>query len=110
MNKKKDIKIIIENVKLWVENEQSKYNNLMNTEVITDESNVYRVILHISPYMAQIIIDEQDFTPYNNIAFEILEMKNGKVNMLYSWYDNEKDDINSIIEYLNIGLHMALFD
>lgn len=108
MEKKIDIKLIIENVKAWIKKVQSKYDNLINVEIIIDNAEVYRAILNINPYMAQIVVDQQDFSPYNNIAFEILEMKNDKANMLYSWYDSEKDDINSIIEHLNIGLLKAL--
>lgn len=105
---KMDIALIIKNVKKWVDKIQSEYDNLINVEIVTDDAKAYRAILHINSYMAQIVIGEQNFAPYNNIAFEIVGMKNNKMNMLYCWYDSEKDDINSIIEHLDIGLSNVL--
>lgn len=107
---KMDIESIIENVKKWVDKIQSEYDNLINVEIITDEAEIYRAILHVNSSMAQIVIGKQDFTPYNNIAFEIVGMKNNKMNMLYCWYDSEKDDIKSIIEHLDVGLSNVLSD
>lgn len=110
MHQEINIESIIENVKIWIKNVQTKYDNFIKIETITDEDKVYRAILNINSYMAQIVIDDQDFAPYNHIAFEIVGMENGKANMIYCWYDNGENDINTIIEHLDIGLFTVLFN
>ena len=108
MNNKMNIEFIIKNVKTWVKKIQLQYNEFISIETIMDENQVYRVILHINSYLAQIVVAEENYAPYNNIAFEVVGMENGKANMLYCWYDDKKDDLNTIIEHLDIGLLMAL--
>lgn len=108
MGNKINIELIIKNVKMWVKKIQFQYNEFVNVETIMDENKVYRVILHINSYLAQIVVAEENYAPYNNIAFEIVGMENDKANMLYCWYDDKKDDISTIIEHLDIGLLMAL--
>ncbi len=99
---------IVKIVKEWVKNISDKYKHLLKIETLIDEELVYRVIFQLENCMAQVLVEEPQFAPYKNIAFEIVGMENNKVNNVYSWYNTGNESEDEIFSKLNEGIKFAL--
>lgn len=88
-------------IKREVFNIMSKKNNEFTSnniiiDILGNDTFNFFAIFEKNNALAQIIIGEPDFSPYEFICFEILEMKRGEI--IYYWYDDEKTTIQEIVE------------
>lgn len=108
MRLKTQISDIIKFVRIWVASVDDKYKNFLNTEILVDKELSYRVVFELKNCMVQIIVDEPNFAPYENIAFEALGMKDDNIDNIYFWYDNGNESVSEILFQLNKGIKFVL--
>lgn len=104
MNKNLSVEKIINYVKKWIEEIEKEYFNVIKVEIINKEYNYFRAIFTLENCMAQIIINEPDFAPYENIMFEAATIENNNYNNIYTWHNCNDENMADIINKLNDGI------
>ncbi|ELY8693649.1 hypothetical protein SOU83_000280 [Listeria monocytogenes] len=83
--------------------EYLKKNNIKLT-IIKNEKDGYVVELDNDTCMAEIVVEEPTYAPYRYVSFEVVSLIDGKVKIIYSWYDDETSQWNDIEKELNKGI------
>ncbi|HEM2224809.1 TPA: hypothetical protein U0262_003028 [Listeria monocytogenes] len=83
--------------------ENLKENNIKLT-IIKNEKDGYVVELDNDKCMAEIVVEEPTYAPYRYISFEVVSLMDGKVKIIYSWYDDETSQWSDIEKELNKGI------
>lgn len=100
MNK---IEQIIKYIKLWLNNIQKNYSNIIKIKIVEDDKNLYRVIFELENCMAELLVNESYFSPYENVSFEVVTIINDKPEYIYFWYQKD-ENIKNIIKSLDRGI------
>lgn len=77
-----------------IDEHQLKVNKLK------DDAQCYRVIIEFKNCMEEIIVNHPDFAPYRFVQIEILSSISDKFDQIYCWYDQEGDDIQTILFHI----------
>ncbi|MCN81802.1 hypothetical protein DSD46_00040 [Listeria monocytogenes] len=83
--------------------ENLKENNIKLT-IIKNEKDGYVVELDNEACMAEIVVEEPTYATYRYVSFEVVSLIDGKVKIIYSWYDDETSQWNDIEKELNKGI------
>ncbi|EAH0618798.1 hypothetical protein FDQ12_16020, partial [Listeria monocytogenes] len=83
--------------------ENLKENNIKLT-IIKNEKDGYVVELDNDTCMAEIVVEKPTYAPYRYVSFEVVSLIDGKVKIIYSWYDDETSQWSDIEKELNKGI------
>ena len=72
--------------------------------VISDTDEFLRVIFESKEHIAELLVECNSFSPYRYVKMEILSLTSDYPLPVYTWYDSQNDDINTIVCNLQIGL------
>jgi len=76
-------------------------------EEIKNSEDCYRIIFHFNNCMAQIIVDDHNFSPYRFVCFEVIGWIAEKSKIIYYFYDDSETDIEEILFQINKGFEFA---
>lgn len=83
-------------------------------ELTRNEDKIVIIDLSFDSCLAQIVVSNETFTPYNKVSFEAatidsqMAIESGKPEMIYFFYDSEDTEIERIIDGLNAGVEYCL--
>ena len=76
------------------------------TNIIVDTDKVLRVFFENEKYIAELVVEDGDFSPYRYVKMEILPLASKHPAPTYLWYDTQNDNVEKIITNLQIGLNL----
>lgn len=90
---------ILEVMHKWLNNVNKRYDAWLNTEILEDTEIMFRVILESKNQLAELIVNEPEFAPYQFVSFQVLGIDNdGDPASEYCFYDDESCDILFILQ------------
>jgi len=101
--------ILFQNIKSsiinWVEENETYFNNnSIQMNILRNEKDGFVVNFENDIAMAEIVVEFPTYAPYRFVSFQIAAVEENKANIIYTFYDNEKNSINEIIKELNKGI------
>lgn len=92
----------------WIENNKSRFEEeRINVEVVKNNRDSYSVVFDFNNCMAEIDINKPDFAPYRYVAFEVVAIVDNVSKLIYSWYDDDRTNIEEILFQLNKGIEYS---
>lgn len=99
-------KIRIE-VAAWVERSNYTLGNDVKISVLADTTDSYVANFDFQSCMAELVVSHPDFAPYRFVSFMIAALVEGRPTFVYTWYDKDGDDMETILEKLDEGICFA---
>lgn len=90
---------IINCVRNWVQRIASDFPTV-TVEILLDNEEKFRAAFTSSKAMAEVFVENPDWTPYRNVAFQSMGLEKDD-DTPYFWYDSEGDSLASIEKQLN---------
>lgn len=100
---------VLKSVNQWIFNVSKKYADLINIEIVSNNS--YHIIADLTTnrYIAQLSVSKPDFRPYRFVEFYVLDInKNEMQPPAFVYGDKENESIFDIIDNLNKGIDFIL--
>jgi hypothetical protein len=69
----------------------------------------YRLALRFKNCIAEILVDKPYFAPYRYVSFQVYAVVNEKLDLAYYWYDQDGDQIDTILEQIGIGIQFSRY-
>lgn len=98
---------IVKIVRKWA---QSKVSSIpgISAKILSDKNERFNVGFEMSECAAEVYVGEPDFAPYRGVFIQVGAIVDGKPEIVYAWYDSEKDGEAEIINELNKGFSFAV--
>lgn len=109
MNMLNEYTLILRTVKSIInELRQSTHNYPINSiDVINDNDDSYRAIIEFDSCIGEVTVDQPFFAPYRYVKIEILSVDSDPYESVFSWYDSDYDNIDSIRRHISLALQAA---
>lgn len=76
------------------------------TNILVDTGEVLRAFFENEKYIAELVVEDGDFSPYRYVKMEILPLASKHPIPIYSWYDTQNDSVEKIVTNLQRGLDL----
>jgi hypothetical protein len=89
----------------WFTDNNDKFNTKgIKTKILTNTTECIRISFETEKCTAELISDEQNFSPYRYVFFQALTYENDMPKQSYFWADNENDTPDSIVYNLDMAI------
>lgn len=93
----------------WVNDIEKKYSAELNIERIKDKPDIYLAYIFLKNCAAQVIVTDPEWAPYRYVGFEAYSgLGEEEAQLVFSWYDSDEDDVESIIQQLQAGIEYVI--
>lgn len=82
-------------------------NAYYKQEIIIDNDECFRTILHWEKCIGELMIEKADYSPYRYVSLNILATDRDKIETVFYWCDSNNDTLEKIGASIKTGLDMA---
>ncbi len=76
-------------------------------DIIWDNKRCFRIIIEWERCIGELIVNDEEYTPYRYVYFSILSSITDEVTTVFSWYDSDNDTLEIIRDKIQYGLSVA---
>lgn len=92
----------------WVNDVEKKYSTKLSIDRIKNKPDIFLVYIFLKECAAQVIVNDPEWAPYRYVGFEVFSILDKKAELVFTWYDSDKDDVDSVIQQLQSGIEYAM--
>ena len=101
---------MLASVRRWIAEKQQEFPAGITVQHLIDGEDALRVLIKTPYRIAEwLVSDDNDFTPYRWISFQVLDLHGEeKEPPLFCYFDSPQDSLNEILQQLNLGMAILL--
>lgn len=84
------------------------YAKELTVERVKDLPEIYMAFIYLENCGAQVVVSKPEWAPYRYVYFEVISILDKTTQIVYTWCDCDKDDIDSIVKNLQKGVKYAI--
>lgn len=92
----------------WVNGLEKRYSTGLSVERIKNEPDMYMAFIYLKNCGAQVIVNKPLWAPYRYVCFEVVSILDQIALPVFTWYDCDEDDVDSVIQQLQRGIEYAM--
>lgn len=93
----------------WIDkNKEDIKDKNISISILRDEETGLVVSFENEEVMAELVVEQPDFSPYRFVSFEVAAIEEDRAKIVYSWYDNDNTSQEEIGDSLQRGIDFII--